>query len=124
MKSIRIFLLVGILLACVSTVRADEVNEEFGKLYRSLGLASYVVKAGDFASTEYGFANYPGVRELHPMFQSRDARIVGTIALPIFFNWATNKVYRSGHERIALWMRIAYVAFNSVVIVSNLSGGF
>jgi hypothetical protein len=96
--------------------QVDQVEDS--KLYRTLGYLTYVSKAGDFVSTEYGLNN--GAVEANPLMQNRGVRLATTVAMPMLVNWGSNEVKKSGHPNGALWMRIAYVALHGFVIQHNL----
>lgn len=108
--------LAALLLLLAPFAAADEKRES--KLFRALGTTTYFVSAGDAVSTELAFAN--GASELNPLQRNRGARIAAHVAVPVLVNWGTQELADDGHERIALWIRIAMVASYGTVTAINL----
>ena len=104
--------------------RADlEIDQarEPSKLYRALGLAGYGVSAGDVLSTEYTIAR--GGFESNRLVQNRGVLISSHVAVPVFINWTSEEFRKAGHGKVALWMRIGFVAYWGYLTAHNLRVG-
>ena len=110
------FLLLLALVATVSTVSTAESEEPF-TLFRALGWTTYGVSAADNISTEIALSK--GAYEGNPFMRNRTVRI----PYPILINYATEKARQKGHEKVALWMRIALIAGYGYVAAHNLRQG-
>lgn len=103
--------------------KAEQAQEEKepSKLFRALGWGVYGASAADVISTEIALSR--GAYEGNPFMRNRPLRISFHIGVPILVNYATEKARKKGHEKVALWMRIALVAGYSAVAVHNLRQG-
>ena len=111
------------ILLLATLVSADEKEKLHNdphndKLFDALSFGVYITKVGDFASTEYLI--YRGGVEDNPFMQNRSTRVVATTLYPFAFNWATNEIRKDGHPKIALWMRIGFIAWHGYLIQHNL----
>lgn len=104
------------------TPKAEQGQQkEPSKLFRAMGWGVYGSSGADLISTEIALSR--GAYEGNPFMRNRPVRISYHIALPIFFNWVTEKDRKNGHEKRALWMRIAFVAAYGYVTAHNLRQG-
>ena len=97
--------------------KGDDDREE-SKLFQIMGWATYGASAGDLITTEYGLAN--GAVELNPLQQHCITRCAAHALIPPLVNFTTAKLHRAGHEKAALWIRIAVVAGYGYAIAHNL----
>lgn len=93
-------------------------GEEASVLFRALGVGVYAVNAGDIISTELAISN--GYRELNPRAQSRAVRVASHVAVAYGWNWGTERVRKGGHDRVALWMRVAMIVPYGYLTARNL----
>jgi hypothetical protein len=88
------------------------------RLYDALGYAMFAGSIGDFVSTQHALAR--GGYELNPLQRDLGVRIGTTVAFPFVANYLSDELREDGHEKLALWLRIALVGLKSYVIVHNL----
>ena len=101
-----------------SPLAAQEDERKESKLFRIMGWTTYATSYGDLATTEYGLAH--GAVELNPLQRNCLARATTHLVVPIVVNYTTAKLYRDGHEKTALWIRIAVTVGYSYVVANNL----
>jgi hypothetical protein len=112
----RAIIIAVLLLASPLAAQEDERKES--KLFRIMGWTTYATSYGDLATTEYGLAQ--GAVELNPLQRNCLTRATTHLVVPIVVNYTTAKLYRDGHEKTALWIRIAATAGYGYVIAHNL----
>ena len=100
---------------------ADECKES--RLFRALGMGVYATKATDAAATEWALRTIPGAYEGNPLLQRGEFRVPLQIVVPVVSNELTAKMYRDGHKRKALWIRVGIVAFYGYLTAHNLRQG-
>jgi hypothetical protein len=96
-------------------------QEEDGRestLFRVMGWTTYGTSAADLITTEYGLSH--GAVELNPLAKNCLQRCATHALIPPIVNFTTAKLYRSGHKKTALWVRIGVTAMYSFVVVRNL----
>ena len=92
---------------------------ETGGTYKALGISLFVVSAGDLLSTEYGLQK-PGMEERNPLQVNRGVRFATHIAAPLLVHWATNRLQRDGHGKMAFWLRLGFNAVLSYAVMHNV----
>lgn len=102
----------------IGTAAHAQGDEQPGTLFRALGLATYGVSGGDIVSTELALAN--GSFELNPTQRNRAVRITTHAVWAPLFNHTTDRLYRGGHKKTALWLRIGMVAAMGYATAHNL----
>jgi hypothetical protein len=120
MRLVRICLVLVLSLFALKGTAAAESDEspEPGRLYQALGYAMFAGSVGDFASTQHALAR--GNHELNPLQRDLGVRIGTTVAFPFVANYLSDELRESGHEKLALWMRIALVGLKGYAIMHNL----
>ena len=111
-------ILFGLLIASPLAAQEQDAASKESKLFRVMGWATYGTSAADLATTEYGLAH--GAVELNPLQQHCLSRCATHALIPPLVNFTTAKIYHSGHERTALWVRIGVNVFYGAVVVRNL----
>ena len=109
-------LILSAILFTASTAQAVENGES--DFFKILGWTTYGVIAGDLASTEIGISQ--GAIEANPLMRNRAVRISSHAVVAVVANHATARLHRAGHEKMALWMRIAMVAGYGYIISRNM----
>jgi hypothetical protein len=99
---------------------AESSEEPSGqrRLYDALGYAMFAGSAGDFLSTQYALSR--GAQELNPLQREMGVRVATTVAFPFVANYLSDELRKDGHEKLALWLRIALVGLKSYAIAHNL----
>ncbi len=92
---------------------------EAGGTYQALGISLFVVSAGDLLSTEYSLQK-PGMEEMNPLQVNRGVRIATHIGVPLLVHWATNRLQRDGHGKMAFWLRLGFNAVLSYAVMHNV----
>lgn len=87
--------------------------------YKALGISLFVVSAGDLLSTEYSLQK-PGIEEMNPLQVNRGVRIATHIGVPLLVHWATNRLQRDGHGKMAFWLRLGCNAVLSYAVMHNV----
>ena len=100
-------------------VRAEVDGLEEGALFQTLGVGMFAASAGDLASTEWGLGR-PGVYEANPLASNRTVRLSTHVLVPAAVWWTTRRLHRDGHEKTALWIRIAVTAAYGYAVMHNL----
>ena len=114
----HVLILVALLAASPLAAQDDGLERHESALFRVMGWATYAGSAGDMVTTEYGLSH--GAVELNPMAQNCLTRCAAHALIPPLVNFTTAKIYHSGHERTALWVRIGVNVFYGAVVVRNL----
>jgi hypothetical protein len=100
-----------------AAAKSDEIPKS-DRLYDALGYAMFAGSVGDFVSTQHALAR--GGYELNPLQRDLGVRIGTTVAFPFVANYLSDELREDGHEKLALWFRIALVGLKSYVIMHNL----
>lgn len=117
-RQVTFWMIVALLLA--AGMRADERREKSG-LYKAMGFALMGTAASDVLSTELALMSSADVREANPfMATSTEARIALKASTTTLVFVASDHLHKKGHEKMALWLRIATVAGYGIVTAHNL----
>ena len=117
-RQVAFWMIIALLLA--AGLRADEKKEKSG-LYKAMGIALVGTAASDVLSTELALLSNPTVREGNPlMATSTEARVVMKASMTAVVFVASDHLHKTGHEKMALWLRIATVAGYGIVTAHNL----
>lgn len=103
----------------VTEVRPQVDVVEEGALFRALGVGMFAASAGDLASTEWGLGR-PGIYEANPLASNRNVRLSTHLVVPAAVWWTTKRLHQDGHEKAALWIRIAVTAAYGYAVMHNL----
>jgi hypothetical protein len=87
-------------------------------LFRILGVGLFAASAADFATTEWGLSR--GLREGNPVASERGARLLHHVAGPAVVHWTTERLQRSGREKLALGIRLGLMVAYSYAAIHNL----
>ena len=98
-----------------------EVGEPWqgGPLFDVFGIGMFAASAGDLASTEWGLTQ-PGIYEANPLAAHRGVRVSTHALVPAAVWWASKRLHQNGHDRAALWVRIAVTAAYGYAVMHNL----
>jgi hypothetical protein len=101
----------------------DALNQadvwEEGAFFQSFGVGLFAASAGDLASTEWGLSQ-PGIYEANPLAGNRGVRLATHVLVPAAVWWTTKRLHKNGHDRAALWVRIAATAAYGYAVMHNL----
>jgi hypothetical protein len=103
----------------VTDVRSDVGDRNEGALFQAFGAAMFSASAGDLASTEWGIAQ-PGIYEANPLAGNRGVRLSTHVLVPTAVWWTTKRLHENGHDKAALWVRIAVTAAYGYAVMHNL----
>ena len=105
--------------AAPKDIRSDAEVWEEGALFQAFGLSMFAASAGDIATTEWGLSR-PGIYEANPFVGNRGVRLSTHALVPVAVWWTTKRLHRDGHDRAALWVRIAVTAAYGYAVMHNL----
>ena len=100
-------------------IRGEVDDWEEGALFHALGVGMFAASAGDLATTEWGL-NQPGIYEANPLAGNRGARVSAHVLVPVAVWWTTKRLHKNGHDKTALWVRIAVTAAYGYAVMHNL----
>ena len=116
-RQIAIWMMLALLAA--PALRAEE-HKKSG-LYKALGFALVGTATSDVWSTELALRSNPNAREANPfMATNTEARIALKASTTALVFVASDHLHKKGHERAALWLRVATVAGYGIVTAHNL----
>jgi hypothetical protein len=103
----------------VTDIRSDVRDRDEGALFQVFGAAMFSASAGDLASTEWGLTQ-PGIYEANPLAGNRGVRLTTHVLVPTAVWWTTKRLHEKGHDKAALWVRIAVTAAYGYAVMHNL----
>ena len=99
--------------------RSEIEDWKEGALFQTFGVGMFAASAGDLASTEWGLSQ-PGVYEANPLASNRGIRVSTHVLVPVAVWWTTKHLHKNGHDKAALWVRIAVTAAYGYAVMHNL----
>jgi hypothetical protein len=103
-----------------ATDTRSEVDDwDEGALFQAFGVGMFATSAGDLATTEWGL-NQPGIYEANPLAGNRGVRVSAHVLVPVAVWWTTKRLHKNGHDKTALWVRIAVTAAYGYAVMHNL----
>ena len=101
-------------------IRGEAADDwEGGALFQAFGVGMFAASAGDLATTEWGL-NQPGIYEANPLAGNRGVRVTAHVLVPAAVWWTTKRLHQDGHDKAALWVRIAVTAAYGYAVMHNL----
>jgi hypothetical protein len=100
-------------------IRGEVETWEEGALFQAFGIGMFAASAGDLASTEWGLSQ-PGIYEANPVVGHRGVRLTAHALVPAAVWFTTKRLHEDGHDRAALWVRIAVTAAYGYAVMHNL----
>jgi len=100
-------------------IRGEADVWEERALFQTFGVGMFAASAGDLATTEWGLSQ-PGVYEANPLAGNRSVRFTAHVLVPAAVWWTTKRLHENGHDRAALWVRIAVTAAYGYAVMHNL----
>jgi len=109
---------IGVSLALAAAASAAQGSE-----MPSLQSAAFhfPLRGADLASTEYVLESRPGLRETNPLGQSREMRVVLTLAASAGTTWLDHKLARKKKAQWAL--RVGHILWTGWLVHHNLNHG-
>ena len=100
-------------------IRGEANVWEEGALFQTFGVGMFAASAGDLVTTEWGLRQ-PGIYEANPLAGNRGVRLTAHVLVPAAVWWTTKRLHEDGHDRAALWVRIAVTAAYGYAVMHNL----
>ena len=100
--------------------RSGEIDiPEKGTLFKFTGAGMFAASAGDLLTTEYGLRQ-TGIYEANAFAENRSIRIATHVVAPAVTWWATEKIHKKGHPKLALAIRIGLMVAYSYATMHNV----
>lgn len=120
LRQVAFWMIFPLFVVLVSTPSAADEKPKKSRLYNALGYALVGTAASDLVSTELALRE-PGTREANPLMATNtETRVAVKASVTALVFLASNHAHAKGHDKAALWLRIAVVAGYGYVTAHNL----
>lgn len=100
--------------------RSGEIDvQQKDRLFKFTGGAMFAASAGDILTTEYGLGQ-PGIYESNAFADNRGIRIATHVVAPAVTWWATEKIHKKGHPKLAFAIRVGLMVAYSYAAIHNV----